>query len=41
MGLSVSYQIIVEKHGGKLECFSKLGESSEFRIELPIAPTTN
>jgi len=41
MGLSVSYQIVVEKHGGKLECSSELGQGSEFRIELPIAPTTN
>ncbi|BAU14992.1 two-component sensor histidine kinase [Leptolyngbya sp. NIES-3755] len=41
MGLSVSYQIIVEKHGGQLNCSSKLGEGSEFRIELSIEPATN
>lgn len=41
MGLSVSYQIIVEKHGGQIKCFSKPGEGSEFWIQLPIVPTTN
>ncbi|MEH2281537.1 MAG: ATP-binding protein [Nostoc sp.] len=37
MGLAISYQIITEKHGGKLECFSTLGEGSEFIIQLPIS----
>jgi len=37
LGLSISYQIIVEKHGGTLKCRSKLGEGSEFLIEIPIA----
>ncbi|MBD2741564.1 HAMP domain-containing protein [Coleofasciculus sp. FACHB-1120] len=36
MGMSISYQIITEKHGGKLECFSTLGEGSEFAIQIPI-----
>ncbi|MEH2374506.1 MAG: HAMP domain-containing sensor histidine kinase [Nostoc sp.] len=35
MGMAISYQIITEKHGGKLECFSTLGEGSEFVIQLP------
>ncbi|WP_390625396.1 MULTISPECIES: ATP-binding protein [Nostoc] len=35
MGMAISYQIITEKHGGKLECFSTLGEGSEFIIQLP------
>jgi signal transduction histidine kinase len=26
----------VEKHQGKLECFSKIGEGTEFRIEIPV-----
>ncbi|HIK06007.1 MAG TPA: PAS domain S-box protein [Trichormus sp. M33_DOE_039] len=36
MGMSISYQIITEKHGGKLECFSTPGIGTEFIIEIPI-----
>ena len=36
MGLSISYQIIVEKHNGKLECISNPGQGSEFIIQIPI-----
>ena len=36
LGLAISRQIVEEKHGGKIECFSNLGEGSEFIIELPI-----
>ncbi len=36
LGLAISYQIIVEKHGGTLQCFSELGEGTEFRIEIPL-----
>ncbi len=36
MGLSISYQIITDKHQGKLECISTLGEGSEFIIQIPI-----
>ncbi|MBD0387551.1 MAG: HAMP domain-containing protein, partial [Nostoc sp. C3-bin3] len=36
MGMSISYQIITEKHGGKLECFSTLGEGTEFIIQIPL-----
>ncbi|MEA5569516.1 protein kinase domain-containing protein [Calothrix sp. UHCC 0171] len=36
LGLSISYQIIVEAHGGKLECFSSPGNGAEFVIQLPI-----
>ena len=36
IGLSISYQIITEKHGGKLYCYSTPNEGSEFVIELPI-----
>ncbi|HBB35628.1 MAG TPA: PAS domain-containing sensor histidine kinase [Cyanobacteria bacterium UBA8803] len=36
LGLSVSYQIIVEKHGGQLQCNSVLGQGAEFLISLPI-----
>ena len=36
LGLSVSYQIVVKKHQGKLSCNSQPGEGTEFAIELPI-----
>ncbi|WP_432811247.1 ATP-binding protein [Pantanalinema sp. GBBB05] len=36
MGLSISYQIIVEKHSGKLECHSMAGEDTKFVIQIPI-----
>jgi len=36
MGLSISYQIITEKHTGKLVCNSKLGQGTEFVITIPI-----
>ncbi len=36
MGMSISYQIITQKHGGKLECISTPGEGTEFLIEIPI-----
>ncbi len=37
MGLSISYQIVTEKHGGSLECVSATGQGAEFRIEIPIS----
>lgn len=36
IGLSTSYQIIVEKHEGKLECFSIPDKGTKFVIQLPI-----
>ncbi|MEH2304522.1 sensor histidine kinase, partial [Nostoc sp.] len=36
MGLSISYQIITEKHGGSLSCISEPGEGAEFQIRIPI-----
>ncbi|MDY6803652.1 MAG: hybrid sensor histidine kinase/response regulator [Cyanobacteriota bacterium] len=38
LGLAISSQIVEEKHGGKLECYSAVGEGSEFIIELPMEP---
>ncbi|MBD1910717.1 MULTISPECIES: ATP-binding protein [unclassified Leptolyngbya] len=35
MGMSISYQVIAEKHGGSLECFSIPGEGTEFIIQIP------
>ncbi|MGK7929006.1 MAG: ATP-binding protein [Spirulina sp.] len=41
MGLSVSYQIVTEKHKGMLQCTSILGEGTEFAIELPVKGISN
>jgi signal transduction histidine kinase len=36
LGLAISYSIIVEEHGGKLDCHSRSGIGTQFSIELPI-----
>ncbi|RCJ38312.1 histidine kinase [Nostoc minutum NIES-26] len=36
MGMPISYQIITEKHGGKLDCFSILGKGTDFMIQIPV-----
>ncbi len=36
MGLAITYQIVTEKHGGKLRLNSLLGKGTEFEIVLPI-----
>lgn len=36
MGMSISYQIVAEKHRGTLECFSTPGQGTEFVIQIPI-----
>ncbi|MGF2037599.1 MAG: MHYT domain-containing protein [Nostoc sp. CmiVER01] len=36
LGLSISYQIVVKTHGGKLNCISAKGQGATFQIELPI-----
>ncbi|MDZ8084901.1 MAG: ATP-binding protein [Nostoc sp. DedQUE12b] len=36
MGMAISYQIITEKHGGRLQCFSSLGQGTNFIIQVPI-----
>ncbi|MBE9225259.1 AAA family ATPase [Phormidium sp. LEGE 05292] len=36
MGLSISYQIVVDKHGGQLKCISSPGKGAEFAIEIPV-----
>ncbi|MBD2560200.1 MULTISPECIES: GAF domain-containing sensor histidine kinase [Nostoc] len=38
LGLAISYQIIVEKHGGIMECISEPGKGTEFWIEIPVKP---
>lgn len=37
LGLSSSYQIIVEQHGGRLSCDSVPGRGTEFKIEIPVS----
>ena len=36
MGMAISYQIIAQKHGGKLTCFSTPGTGAEFVIRIPV-----
>ncbi|MCL1464971.1 PAS domain-containing sensor histidine kinase [Argonema galeatum] len=36
LGLSICYQIVVEKHGGQLTCISEPGQGAELLIEIPI-----
>ncbi len=37
MGLSISQQIVSEKHGGQLQCISSHCEGTKFIIEIPVA----
>jgi len=37
LGLSVSYQIVVDKHKGRLSCSSIVGKGTTFIVEIPIA----
>ena len=36
MGMSISYQIITDRHRGKLECFSTPGQGTKFVMQIPI-----
>ncbi|MEH2055226.1 MAG: PAS domain-containing protein [Nostoc sp.] len=36
MGLSISYQIVVKKHGGQIQCISAPAEGAEFIIVIPL-----
>ncbi len=36
LGMSISYDIVTERHKGSLRCISALGAGSEFIIEIPI-----
>lgn len=36
LGLSLSYDIVVKAHSGKIDVKSKNGEGSEFKISLPV-----
>ena len=36
LGMSISYQIVTEKHQGSLKCISQLGVGTESIVEIPI-----
>ncbi len=36
LGLAIAHQIITEKHGGKIECESTLGQGTKFTLKIPI-----
>ncbi|MGA1602337.1 MAG: sensor histidine kinase [Prochlorothrix sp.] len=36
MGMSISYQIVVDRHGGDLTCQSAVNQGTTFRIRLPL-----
>ncbi len=36
IGLSISHQIVVEKHGGQLNCISSPNQGAKFIIDIPI-----
>ncbi len=40
LGMSISQQIVVEKHGGSIRCLSALGQGTEFIIQIPLTPQT-
>jgi signal transduction histidine kinase len=41
LGLSISYQIVVEKHLGQISCISAPGQGTEFIVEIPVHLTAN
>jgi signal transduction histidine kinase len=36
MGLSISYQLVADKHHGSLECYSQPGQGTAFIVRVPI-----
>ncbi|MFB2982956.1 sensor histidine kinase [Microseira sp. BLCC-F43] len=36
LGLSICHTIVVQKHGGIIQCDSTPGEGTEFSIQIPI-----
>ena len=40
MGMSISHQIITQRHSGQLLCQSNLGKGAEFTIQIPISRKT-
>ena len=41
LGLSISYAIVVDEHGGQLSCLSVPGQGATLAIEIPIHPPKN
>jgi signal transduction histidine kinase len=39
-GLAIARSIIVDGHGGQIECESKVGEGTTFYVRLPISPVS-
>ena len=37
LGLSLAYDIVVKKHGGRIDLASEPGKGTTFRVWLPIA----
>ncbi|NEO87129.1 MAG: HAMP domain-containing protein [Spirulina sp. SIO3F2] len=37
LGMAIAHQIITDKHGGVINCTSKLGQGTTFNITLPLA----
>jgi two-component system, NtrC family, sensor kinase len=36
LGLAIAHQIVTEKHCGKIDVYSRLGEGTEFVVQIPI-----
>ncbi len=36
MGLSISYEIVVQKHRGSIQCHSEPNQGTEFWVEIPV-----
>lgn len=39
IGLAICHAIVVEKHGGQLDCLSEPGQGTEFIIQIPVQQT--
>ncbi|MEO0535416.1 MAG: ammonium transporter [Cyanobacteria bacterium P01_A01_bin.123] len=37
LGMSISYQMVVERHGGELQCLSTPGRGTEFLVKIPLS----